>query len=88
MEVKAEIILKATKVDGVYDKDPQLHADAVKFDQLDYMQVLNKRLNVMDATAISLCMDNRMPIVVFSLKEKGNIKKVIFGEKIGSLVKG
>jgi uridylate kinase len=88
MEVKAQIIMKATKVDGIYDKDPQKHADAVKFEELDYMQVLSNRLNVMDATAISLCMDNRMPIVVFNLKEKGNIKKVIFGEKIGSLVKG
>src|SRR2546430_2714052 len=75
MEVKAQIIMKATKVDGVYDKDPQKYSDAVKFDELDYMQVLSKRLNVMDATAISLCMDNRMPIVVFNLKEKGNIKK-------------
>ena len=88
MEVKAQIIMKATKVDGIYDKDPQKHPDAVKFEELDYMQVLSNRLNVMDATAISLCMDNRMPIVVFSLKEKGNIKKVIFGEKIGSMVKG
>lgn len=88
MEIKAEIILKATKVDGIYDKDPQKYPDAVKFDQVDYMQVLSRRLNVMDSTAISLCMDNRLPIVVFNLKEKGNIKKIIFGEKIGSLVKG
>lgn len=88
MEIHAEIILKATKVDGIYDKDPQLHADAVKFTDLDYMEVLSRRLNVMDSTAISLCMDNRMPIVVFSLKEKGNIRRVICGESIGSFVRG
>ena len=88
MEIHAEIILKATKVDGIYDKDPQIHADAVKFTDLDYMEVLSRRLNVMDSTAISLCMDNRMPIVVFSLKEKGNIRRVICGETIGSFVRG
>lgn len=88
MEIHAEIIMKATKVDGIYDKDPQLHSDAVKFTDLDYMEVLSRRLNVMDSTAISLCMDNRMPIVVFSLKEKGNIRRVICGEKIGSVVRG
>ncbi len=88
MEVKAEIILKATKVDGIYDKDPELHSDAVKFQELDYMEVLSRGLKVMDSTAISLCMDNRMPIVVFSLKEKGNIKRIVFGEKIGTFVKG
>lgn len=88
MEIHAEIILKATKVDGIYDKDPHLHKNAVKFRDLDYLEVLNRRLNVMDSTAISLCMDNRMPIIVFSLKEKGNIKRVICGEKIGSIVKG
>lgn len=88
MEIHAEIILKATKVDGIYDKDPQLHADAVKFTDLDYMEILSRRLNVMDSTAISLCMDNGMPIIVFSLKEKGNIRRVICGEKIGSVVRG
>ncbi|HSP06487.1 MAG TPA: UMP kinase [Acidobacteriota bacterium] len=88
MEIHAEIILKATKVDGIYDKDPQIHSDAVKFNDLDYMEVLSRRLNVMDSTAISLCMDNRMPIVVFSLKEKGNIRRVICGDKIGSFVRG
>ena len=88
MEVHAEIILKATKVDGIYDKDPAKFPEAVKFDELTYMDVLNRHLQVMDSTAISLCMDNRMPIIVFDLKEKGNIKRIIYGEKIGSLVKG
>ncbi len=88
MEVHAQIILKATKVDGIYDRDPKKFPDAVKFDELTYMDVLSKHLQVMDSTAISLCMDNRLPIIVFSLKEKGNIKRVIYGEKIGSIVKG
>jgi uridylate kinase len=88
MEVHAEIILKATKVDGIYDRDPAKFSDAVKFEELTYMDVLSRQLQVMDSTAISLCMDNRMPIIVFDLKEKGNIKKIIYGEKIGSLVKG
>jgi uridylate kinase len=87
MEIHAEVILKATKVDGIYDKDPAVHKDAVKLDQLDYMEVLNRGLKVMDSTAISLCMDNRMPIIVFNLKEKGNIRRIICGDKIGSLVK-
>jgi uridylate kinase len=88
MEVHAEIILKATKVDGIYDRDPHKFPDAVKFDELTYMDVLSKHLQVMDSTAISLCMDNKMPIIVFSLKEKGNIRRIIYGEKIGSIVKG
>jgi uridylate kinase len=88
MEVHADIILKATKVDGIYDRDPNKNADAVKFEELTYMEVLNRQLQVMDSTAISLCMDNRMPIIVFNLKEKGNIKRIIFGERIGSIVKG
>jgi len=88
MEVHAEIILKATKVDGIYDRDPVKFPDAVKFDELTYMDVLSRQLQVMDSTAISLCMDNGMPIIVFNLKEKGNIKRIIYGEKIGSLVKG
>ena len=88
MEVHAQIILKATKVDGIYDRDPHKHADAVKFDELTYMDVLSRHLQVMDSTAISLCMDNRMPIIVFNLKHEGNIKKIIYGEKIGSIVKG
>jgi uridylate kinase len=88
MEVHSQIILKATKVDGIYDRDPHKYPDAVKFDELTYMDVLSRQLQVMDSTAISLCMDNRMPIIVFNLVEKGNIKKIIFGEKIGSIVKG
>jgi len=88
MEVHAQIILKATKVDGIYDRDPHKFPDAVKFDELNYMDVLSRHLQVMDSTAISLCMDNRMPIIVFNLKEKGNIKRIIYGEKIGSIVKG
>jgi uridylate kinase len=88
MEVHAQIILKATKVDGIYDRDPHKFPDAVKFDELTYMDVLSKHLQVMDSTAISLCMDNKMPIIVFNLKEKGNIRRIIYGEKIGSIVKG
>lgn len=88
MEIHAEVILKATKVDGIYDRDPQLSKDAVKLIELDYMEVLSKQLKVMDSTAISLCMDNQMPIIVFNFKEKGNIKRIICGEKIGSLVRG
>jgi uridylate kinase len=87
MEIHAEVILKATKVDGIYDKDPAVHEDAVKLDQLDYMEVLNRGIKVMDSTAISLCMDNHMPIIVFNLRDKGNIRRIIYGEKIGSLVK-
>ena len=86
MEIKAEVIFKATKVDGIYDADPMLKPDAVRFDRISYLQVLEQRLNVMDSTAISLCMDNRLPIVVFSLRTPGNIKRAIIGEKVGSLV--
>jgi uridylate kinase len=86
MEIHAEVILKATKVDGIYDKDPAVYTDAVKLDQLNYLEVLNRGIKVMDSTAISLCMDNHMPIIVFNLKEKGNIRRIIYGEKIGSLV--
>jgi uridylate kinase len=88
MEIHAEVILKATKVEGIYDKDPAKHKDAVMFHELNYMDVLSKQLKVMDSTAISLCMDNMMPIIVFNLKTKGNIKRVIMGESIGSLIKG
>ena len=86
MEIKAEVIFKATKVDGIYDADPMLKPDATRFDRISYLQVLEQRLNVMDATAISLCMDNRLPIVVFNLRTPGNIKRAISGEPIGSLV--
>ena len=86
MEIKADVILKGTKVDGIYDADPMLNPSATRFDQISYLQVLEHRLKVMDATAISLCMDNRLPIVVFNLKTPGNIKRAISGEPIGSLV--
>jgi uridylate kinase len=86
MEIKADVILKGTKVDGIYDADPMVKTDAVRFDRISYRQVLEQGLKVMDATAISLCMDNRLPIVVFNLKTPGNIKRAIVGEPIGSLV--
>ncbi len=86
MEIKADVILKATKVDGIYDADPMVKADATRFDRISYLQVIEQGLKVMDATAISLCMDNRLPIVVFNLRTPGNIKRAITGEPIGSLV--
>jgi len=88
MEIGADVILKATKVDGVYDADPLLHKGARKYDELTYLEVLKKQLKVMDATAISLCMDNQIPIIVFNLRHKGNIKRVILGEKVGTRVRG
>lgn len=88
MEIGAEIILKATKVDGVFNADPALDADAVKFSSLSYIDVLNQGLQIMDSTATSLCMDNKLPILVFNLTQKGNIKKVVLGEEIGTIVKG
>ncbi len=87
-EIGAEVILKATKVDGIYDVDPAVHPGAQKYDALTYLDVLKKQLKVMDATAISLCMDNQIPIIVFSVKEKGNIEKVVLGEKVGTEVRG
>jgi uridylate kinase len=86
MEIKADVILKATKVDGIYDADPMVKPNATRFEQISYLQVLEQGLKVMDATAISLCMDNRLPIVVFNLRTPGNIKRAISGEPIGSLV--
>jgi uridylate kinase len=86
LEINAEIIFKATKVDGVYDKDPLKHKDAKKYDNLSYIEVLNKNLRVMDSTAISLCRENNLPIIVFDLTMPGNIKGVIMGKKIGTLV--
>jgi uridylate kinase len=88
MEIGAEAILKATKVDGVYDEDPLLNKRAKKYDELTYLDVLKKQLKVMDATAISLCMDHQIPIIVFNLKKKGNIKRVILGESVGTKVGG
>jgi uridylate kinase len=86
LEIKAEAILKGTKVDGVYDSDPQLNPDAVKFEALEYIEVLKRGLTVMDATAISLCMENGLPILVFDLRRDGNIKRALLGEPIGTLV--
>lgn len=88
VEVDAEAIFKATRVDGVYDKDPLKHKDAKMFDKLTYIEVLQKGLKVMDSTSTSLCMDNKMPIVVFNMTTKGNIKKAMMGEKIGTTVSG
>ena len=86
MEMKAQIILKATKVDGIYTADPVKHPDATRYEKISYLQVLQERLQVMDATAISLCMDNKLPILVFNLKTPGNIKRVVMGEAIGTVV--
>lgn len=88
MEINADAILKATKVDGVYDKDPVTHKDAVKFNELKYIDVLNKGLKVMDSTAVSLCMDNNLPIVTFNLNTPGNVLKAIQGENIGTTIRG
>jgi uridylate kinase len=86
MEIKADVIMKGTKVDGIYDADPMVKRDAVRYDRISYQQVLERGLKVMDSTAISLCMDNRLPIVVFNLRTPGNIRRAITGEAIGSLV--
>src|ERR1700674_5779640 len=86
MEIKAQVILKATRVDGVYDADPEKVRGANRFDQISYLDVLQRGLAVMDSTAISLCMENKMPIIVFDLNAEGNIKRVVMGEKVGSLV--
>ena len=86
IEIGAEVILKGTKVDGVYDADPMTHKSAVKFESLSYLEVLQRGLKVMDATAISLCKDNNLPIIVFNLRDKGNVKRVVMGEEIGTLI--
>jgi len=86
MEIRAEVILKATKVDGVYSADPVTHKDAERYDRISYLQVLQQRLQVMDATAISLCMDNRLPIVVFNMNEPGNVRRVVMGQAVGTVV--
>jgi uridylate kinase len=85
-EISAEIVIKATKVDGIYDSDPLLNPDAVRFDHLTYIETLNRRLTVMDSTAISLCMENKMPILVLNLWEEGALRKAITGKAIGTLV--
>ena len=86
MEIHADVILKATKIDGVYTEDPMINKQAVKFNSLTYIDVLNKNLKVMDSTSISLCMDNALPIVVFNLLGKGNLLKVVKGESIGTMI--
>ncbi|MBI3780746.1 MAG: UMP kinase [candidate division NC10 bacterium] len=88
MEVNAEVVFKATKVDGVYTADPLRDPSAKKFDELSYIEVLTRQLKVMDSTAISLCMDNLFPIVVFNLREPGILRQLVFGEKIGTIVRG
>ena len=87
MEIKAEVILKATKVDGIYTADPMKHPEATRFEEITYLQVLDQGLQVMDATAISLCMDNRLPIIVFNLRTPGNLKRAALGEPVGSIVR-
>jgi uridylate kinase len=87
IEVQAQVIMKGTKVDGVYSDDPKKNPEAKMFKSLTYLQVLNKQLRVMDTTAISLCMDNQLPIIVFNLQKKGNLKKIIQGQKIGTIIK-
>jgi uridylate kinase len=86
MEMRAEVILKGTKVDGIYTADPMVDAAAQKYDAISYLQVLERGLKVMDATAISLCMDNKLPIVVFNLRRDGNVRRVIMGEPVGTIV--
>ena len=86
MEIKAEVVLKATKVDGVYDADPKKVPTAKRYDEISYIEVLSRGLKVMDTTAISMCMDNNLPIIVFDLNVPGNLKRVVLGEKIGSRV--
>jgi uridylate kinase len=86
-EIHADIILKATKVDGVYDKDPKKYPDAVKYEELTYIDALKQRLNVMDSTAFSLCLDNHVPILVFNLATEGSILRAVRGEKVGTIVR-
>ncbi len=86
MEIKANVLLKATKVEGIYSADPMLFKDAVKYDEITYMDILKQGLKVMDLTAVSLCKDNNLPMVIFNMNEPGNIRRVVLGEKVGSLV--
>jgi uridylate kinase len=87
LEIGASAILKATKVDGVYDKDPEIHKDALFFTNITYIDVINKNLGVMDLTAITLCMENNLPIIVFNLRGKDNMKKVVQGKRVGTIVR-
>jgi len=86
MEMKADVILKGTKVDGIYTADPLIDKAATRFDRISYLEVIDKGLRVMDATAITLCMDNRLPIIIFNLRTPGNLRRTIMGEPVGSLV--
>ena len=86
MEIRADVILKGTKVDGVYTADPMIHPEATRLESISYLEVLEQGLRVMDATAISLCMDNKLPIVVFNLRRQGNLRRAVMGEPVGSLV--
>ena len=86
IEIEADVILKGTRVDGIYDSDPEKNANAFKFDKISYMEVVKKGLNVMDTTAVTLCMENKLPIMVFNLKTHGNLRKIVLGENIGSKV--
>lgn len=88
VEIEADVILKGTKVNGVYDSDPNLNADAKRFDELSYLEVVKRRLQVMDTTAVTLCMDNKLPIVVFNITKQGYLKRVIQGEKLGTKIFG
>ena len=86
MEIGADVLIKATKVDGVYDADPKTHPNARRFDRLSYIEALNRRLQVMDATALSLCMDNEMPILVLNLWDESALRRALYGEPVGTLV--
>ena len=86
MEIKADVLLKGTKVEGVFNADPVLHKDAVKYDEITYMEVLRLGLKVIDLTAVSMCKDNNLPMIIFNMNQPGNIKRVVLGEKVGSLV--
>jgi uridylate kinase len=88
VEIGADVLLKATRVDGVYDKDPERHQDAVFLREITYMDVLERHLRVMDATAVSLCMEHKLPIIVFNLRERGNLRRIVLGEALGSVVRG
>jgi len=87
-EIGAEVMIKGTKVDGIYDSDPLKNPNAIKYTEVKYMDILSKELKVMDATAVSLCMENKIPIIVFNISEPGNLKRVLYGNEIGTIVKG
>jgi uridylate kinase len=86
MEIKADVLMKGTKVEGVYSADPALFKDAVKYDEITYMEILRQGLKVMDLTAVSLCKDNNLPLIIFNMNQPGNIRRVVMGEKVGSMV--